>query len=82
MIIFIVITETVKNLAEIDKIIKDHLKGWKFDRIANVDLAILRLAISEILYMKEIPYNVSINEAIELAKYTVQIKHRHLLMVF
>ena len=64
--IYCVITETVKNL-EIDKIIKDHLKGWKFDRIANVDLAILRLAISEILYMKEIP-NVSINEAIELAK--------------
>ena len=40
----------------------------KFDRIAKVDLSILRLAVYEILYRDDIPVNVSINEAVELAK--------------
>lgn len=66
--IYSVLTVAVNNLTEIDKIIEDYSKGWKLNRIANVDLAILRLAFSEILYMNDIPYRVSINEAIELAK--------------
>ena len=38
------------------------------DRISKTDLAILRLAVYEILYRDDIPYKVSVNEAVELAK--------------
>lgn len=53
---------------EIDGYIKDFSIGWEFSRIARVDLAILRLALCEILYRPDIPVSVSINEAVELAK--------------
>ncbi len=56
------------NLEEIDKIILENLKNWSISRIAKIDLAILRLAICEINYMKDIPVKVSANEAVELAK--------------
>lgn len=52
---------------EINKIILSKLKNWTIDRIAKVDLAILRLSIYEILYT-DIPEKVSVNEAVELAK--------------
>lgn len=48
--------------------ISGHLVNWKLDRIANVDRAILRLAVYEMVYSDDIPANVSLNEAIELAK--------------
>jgi N utilization substance protein B len=57
-----------RNMKEIDSIIESNSIGWKFDRIAKVDLSILRLAVYEILYRDDIPVNVSINEAVELAK--------------
>ena len=53
---------------EIDEIISQNSHAWKIDRIAKVDLAILRLAIFELLYMEEIPKKVTSNEAVELAK--------------
>lgn len=57
-----------KNKTEIDSKIEKNLKQeWKMERISKIDLAILRLAIYEILY-KEIPFKVAINEAVELAK--------------
>ncbi|WP_026475873.1 transcription antitermination factor NusB [Alkaliphilus transvaalensis] len=60
-----VVTE---NRQQLDDIIVEFSKGWKLDRIAKVDLAILRIALGEILFMENIPFAVSINEAIELAK--------------
>lgn len=57
-----------ENINSLDERINMHLKGWTMDRICKTDLAILRLAIYEILYREDIPYKVSINEAIELAK--------------
>ena len=57
-----------ENLKEIDDIILSKLKNWSIDRIAKIDLAILRLAIYEIKYMEDIPVKVSANEAVELAK--------------
>ena len=56
------------NLEKIDEIIFSNLKGWTIERISKVDLAILRLAIYEIKYDKEVPYKVSVNEAVEIAK--------------
>lgn len=58
----------LKNTEELDEQIKKYLKGWTMDRIGKTDLAILRLAIYEILFRDDIPYKVSINEAVELAK--------------
>lgn len=57
-----------ENIETIDEIILSKLKNWSLQRIAKVDLAILRLAIYEIQYMDEIPVKVSANEAVELAK--------------
>ncbi len=56
------------NIEDIDKIILENLKNWTIDRIAKIDLAIIRLAIYEIIYEKDIPVKVSANEAVELAK--------------
>lgn len=56
------------NLEKIDNIILSNLKNWTIDRIFKIDLAILRLAIYEILFMDNVPVKVSANEAVELAK--------------
>ena len=56
------------NLGAIDEKIAQNLKEWKIDRISKVNLSILRLAICEMMYFKDIPYQVSINEAVEIAK--------------
>ena len=53
---------------EIDKIITDNLDNWTLERIAKTDLAILRTAVAEMLYVESIPVRVSISEAVDLAK--------------
>lgn len=58
----------VNNLKELDNYIKTYLEGWNISRLAKVDLAVLRIAIYEIIYRKDIPLEVSINEAIEIVK--------------
>lgn len=55
------------NLAEIDEKISGSLKNWTISRLSKVNLSILRLSISEMTYAG-VPYQVSINEAVELAK--------------
>ena len=55
-------------LSEIDALIAKNLSGWEIDRINKTDLAIIRLAVYEMLYDASIPPGVSINEAVELAK--------------
>jgi N utilization substance protein B len=59
---------TMENIENIDKKIEELALGWTLDRIAKVDLAILRLAVFEIIYNEDIPNEVAINEAVELAK--------------
>ena len=57
-----------ENLEDINKIIEKNLKSdWKIERISKVTLAILKLAVYEMLYAK-LPYKVVINEAVELTK--------------
>ena len=63
-----VVNGVVENLSIIDGNILKNLKNWSINRIAKIDLAILRLAIYEILYLEDIPAKVSVNEAVELAK--------------
>ncbi|MCF6465612.1 transcription antitermination factor NusB [Clostridium sp. Cult2] len=58
----------ISNLEEIDFHIKENIEGWELHRLARIDLCILRIAIYEIVYREDIPVEVSINEAIEVAK--------------
>ena len=56
------------ELENIDKKIEENANGWKLGRISKVSLAIMRICVYEMLYCDDIPYNISINEAVELAK--------------
>ena len=58
----------VERLTEIDEQINEKSTGWNVSRLGKVELAILRLAIYEIVYDDTIPPSVAINEAVELAK--------------
>ncbi|AKN34028.1 antitermination protein NusB [Clostridium carboxidivorans P7] len=57
-----------ENKESIDSAIEKHLINWKLNRLSKLDVAILRVCTYEFLYEDNIPKNVSINEAIELAK--------------
>lgn len=57
-----------EHLNEIDETIDRHAKGWSTGRMSKVDLAILRLAVYEMLYSDKTPLSVAINEAVEFAK--------------
>lgn len=64
----LLIVGTLENLDEIDSAIKNQLESWDFNRIVKVELAILRLSVYSILFQKDIPLAVTINEAIDIAK--------------
>ena len=57
-----------EHISEIDDVIRANLDNWTFDRVARTDLAILRTAIAEMMYVDSVPASVSINEAVELSK--------------
>ena len=59
------VEEKKENL---DGLIEKYSKGWKVKRLPKVNLAILRLAAYEILFVDDVPESVAINEAVELAK--------------
>ena len=56
------------HLSEIDSIIDEYATDWRRDRMAKVDLAVIRLAVYEIKFDDNIPEGVAINEAVEIAK--------------
>ncbi|SHF59649.1 transcription antitermination factor NusB [Ornithinibacillus halophilus] len=57
-----------ENKSVIDETITNHLENWSIKRVATVERAVLRIATYELKYLDDIPENVSINEAVELAK--------------
>lgn len=57
-----------ESIEELDEIISRYSIKWKPERISRVSMSILRLAVYELLYMKDIPEEVTVNEAVELAK--------------
>ncbi len=63
-----IVRGTLSNLTDIDGLVKILSKNWTIDRMSRVDRNILRLSIYELLFHLEIPRNVIINEAIEIAK--------------
>jgi len=64
-----IMTGVKSHEQEIDELISRYSKDWAIERIARVDLSILRVAIYEMLYRgKDVPTGAAINEAVELAK--------------
>ena len=57
-----------KNIEKIDKLIEKAAPEWPIEQIALIDLSILRLSVYELLFKKDIPPKVAIDEAVELAK--------------
>lgn len=53
---------------EIDDVICKHLENWRMDRISKVDKNILRLGTFELMHSKDVPLNVTLDEAVELGK--------------
>lgn len=56
------------HLPELDSYIEKYTVGWKFDRLSNIVISLLRIAMYEILYEADTPASVAINEAVELCK--------------
>jgi N utilization substance protein B len=59
---------TLQHIGEIDPLIEKAAQNWQLKRMAAVDRAILRMAVCELTYHKDVPPKVVINEAVELAK--------------
>ena len=63
-----VLSHIIKDRDRIDSLINEVSTGWTTGRMAKTDLAIMRTAVSEILYQDDVPKPVAINEAVEMAK--------------
>ena len=59
---------TIENKIELDKLIESKLVNWKIQRLALMDKMILRMSLSEMLYVESVPPKVSITEGVEIAK--------------
>lgn len=66
--VFDLVNGVSKNLAEIDKVIVETAPEWPLAQINIIDRNILRLGILELMFLKEVPPKVAINEAVELGK--------------
>lgn len=60
--------ETVSHKKEHQKLIEPKLKNWETDRLASIDVILIRMALSEFLYFPSIPVKVTINEYLDIAK--------------
>ena len=59
---------SINKLEYIDSLLNRYSKNWRFERISAVDKSILRMSIYSLLFLKDIPISVTINEGIELGK--------------
>ena len=62
------INGVVNHQSEIDDLIEGYADNWALDRMPSLDRNIIRISLYEMLYEEDIPFSVSINEAVELAK--------------
>jgi transcription antitermination protein NusB len=63
-----IVNGVIENHDEIDDLLDTYSQGWALDRMPNLDRAILRCAVWEIMYNDDVPDAVAINEAVEMAK--------------
>jgi len=57
-----------QHRAELDAVIEKFARNWRLDRVGRVELNLLRLGVYEMLYRADVPFKVSMNEALELDK--------------
>ncbi|MBG29461.1 MAG: transcription antitermination factor NusB [Opitutae bacterium] len=69
----------VEKMEIIDKVIREKAENWDFDRIAKIDLTLLRLGIHELLHRPDVPPVVVINEIIDLGKAYSEKKSKRFL---
>jgi N utilization substance protein B len=62
------VTGISEHSAELDGYIEKYAVGWRFGRISRTAVAIMKIAMFEVLYMPDIPDKAAINEAVELTK--------------
>lgn len=62
------INRILNNITAVDDKISECCEGWSIDRIGKAELAIMRIAVYEILFEEDVPSSVAINEAVELTK--------------
>jgi N utilization substance protein B len=64
----LLIAGTLEKASEVDAAIRKQLQNWSFERLKKVDLAILRIGAYSLLFQRDIPAQITIDEAIEIAK--------------
>ena len=63
-----ILNSVVNHQENMEALIRSYAIDWEMDRIARVDLAILKVALAELMDLPDIPSHVSVNEAVEMAK--------------
>jgi N utilization substance protein B len=64
----LLIVGTIENIGAIDRMIVSHLENWDFARLNRVDLAILRMSAYTLMFQRDVPPSIVINEAIGISK--------------
>jgi transcription antitermination protein NusB len=64
----LLVSGTIENIEEVDAAITGQLEHWDFSRLSRVDLAILRMSAYSLLYQRDVPPSVTIDEAVDIAK--------------
>ncbi len=64
----LLIAGTLESMEAVDSAIVSHLQNWSFERLKRVDLAVLRIGAYSLLFQRDIPPQITIDEAIEIAK--------------
>lgn len=64
----LVISGVIENIAVIDAAISQHLTNWDISRLQKVDLSILRMSVYTLLYQRDVPPSIVIDEAIEISR--------------
>jgi N utilization substance protein B len=59
---------TTTCLTAVDDMITKHAQNWRIERIGSIEKAFLRMGVAELLYFKDVPASVTLNEVIELSK--------------
>ncbi|MBD3239443.1 MAG: transcription antitermination factor NusB [Chitinivibrionales bacterium] len=62
------VRRTLEHIEEVDQLLGTHAANWRLDRMAAIDRNILRMAVTELLFFRDVPYKVVIDEAVEIAK--------------
>ena len=78
----ILMDAVLDHMNDLDRIILSVAENWHPSRMAALDRNILRLGAAEILYVDEVPEKVAINEAIEIAKQSVELRKKAQKMGF